>query len=210
MSTTSSSIKTKGSAFLNCFWDLVSDDNIKRIEAGDGIVTYLKSLDTTTPTVEAFKDITYALKRLVRGLSSSRESARLGFASCLVEVLKLNAVSIREVLDLIDENTKISNGTKRADERDMVFGRLFGFLALIRSGRLDNDFENGKEIFKTMVDLLGTKGWLREVVVEALLELLDHSSNDLIITVIVPSFHELLGDSLVDLTSSQLMLAIGK
>lgn len=34
-------------------------------------------------------DAAYAVKRLVRGMCSSRESARQGFASCLVQVLSV-------------------------------------------------------------------------------------------------------------------------
>lgn len=34
-------------------------------------------------------DSTYAVKRLIRGVCSSRDAARQGFASCLAEVLQV-------------------------------------------------------------------------------------------------------------------------
>ena len=183
-----SALRTKGSAFLNCFWDLVSDDQLKRNEAAVGILTYLHSLDDAQTTDERAKDIGYALKRLVRGLSSSRESARLGFASCLTEAVKLQSVTVIEVIDLIEDSTKITGSAKGVDERDLMFGRLFGFLALVRSGRLDEDFENGQKVFEALVELLPTKGWLREIVIEALLEHLEHSTPLLITSVMVPRY----------------------
>ena len=62
--------------------------------------------------IEAKKDITYTLQRLVKGLSSSRESARLGFASCLVQVLSQSSdVQLQDVMILIEENTKLTGKT---------------------------------------------------------------------------------------------------
>ena len=62
--------------FLNLFWDLASDDREKRLAAGKHVVehVFVESEDIVPA------DKQYTLKRLVKGLSSSRESARLGFA----------------------------------------------------------------------------------------------------------------------------------
>ena len=46
---------------------------------------------------------------------------------------------------------------KRADERDLLFGRLFGCLALTRSGRLLSDQKMAIRVFNHLVELLGTK-----------------------------------------------------
>jgi hypothetical protein len=42
---------------------------------------------------------------------------------------------------------KVTGGMKGSDERDVIFGRLFGFLALIRSGRLRDDSAIGTYFF---------------------------------------------------------------
>jgi len=68
-----------------------------------GIVKYLRAAEESGNS----KDTDYALKRLVRGLASSREAARLGFASCLVEVLKLEQVGIDVVYQLIEAETRV-------------------------------------------------------------------------------------------------------
>ena len=146
----------------------------------------------------------------MKGLSSSRESARLGFASCLVQVLAQSPkIQLQDVMTLIEDSTKLTGtwytyalhshntyflelirvmyyqnhiiitflplflpsflpsflppsytqlgGAKRADERDLLFGRLFGCLALTRSGRLQSDEKIATKVFTHLVDLLNTK-----------------------------------------------------
>jgi len=116
---------------------------------------------------------------------------------------------------------------KGSDEREVLFGRLFGFLALIRSGRLCSDRAVGDKVLDATMALLSSKGWLREVVVETLLEYAEvafasyyvesprvkafsqHSSSALLLEVVLPKLEGLIATSLVDMTSSQLMLTIG-
>lgn len=92
----------KNSTFLNCFWDLASDEREKRIAAAGSIIEHVKGKDGSA-------DTEYALKRLVRGLGSSRESARQGFVTCLCELLiTVPSIDIGTTLALIDDNTKVS------------------------------------------------------------------------------------------------------
>ncbi|KAG5456631.1 MAG: hypothetical protein BJ554DRAFT_3577 [Olpidium bornovanus] len=82
-------------------------------------------------------DVSYALKRLLRGLPSSRDGARQGFALALTEVLAfLDFLDVSTVLDLIAQHTEVSSGLKGPEERDMLFGRLFGYTAVVQSGML--------------------------------------------------------------------------
>lgn len=134
-------LKNRNSKFLNCFWDLASDDNEKRIKGGIDIIEYVlnaeklwretgfhdvkksNSSDNKSDDDDDDEDVSndsekkdilandteYALKRLVRGLGSSRESARQGFSACLCEVLNiLPQVRVIDVLSVLDENTKVS------------------------------------------------------------------------------------------------------
>ena len=58
---------------------------------------------------EAKKDITYTLERLIKGLSSSRESARLGFVSCLVQILiQFPNIQLHTIMMLIEDHTKLT------------------------------------------------------------------------------------------------------
>jgi hypothetical protein len=99
-------LKDKGSAFLNCFWDLVSAEQESRQKAAQGIYKHLQFSSGGDPE-QISKDTSYALKRLIKGLTSSRESARLGFASCLTEVLKIKRVVTSDVLEILEDSTKV-------------------------------------------------------------------------------------------------------
>ena len=76
--------KDPGSLFLNAFWDLASTKCEERRAAAGVIVNHLTS-GSDGKTLS--KDGEYALKRLIKGLASSRLSARQGFATCLTEML---------------------------------------------------------------------------------------------------------------------------
>ena len=92
--------------FLNLFWDLASDEATKRITSAENIIRHLREADSEG--TEYSPDVDYSLKRLIKGLSSSRESARLGFAACLAELLSFKSINIALVIELLDENTKVS------------------------------------------------------------------------------------------------------
>jgi DNA polymerase phi len=78
-------------ATLPLFWDLSSPSEKERINASAKLVNTLErfqdhwggedDLDESNSP-----DVSYAIKRLVRGLASPRESSRLGFAVALTEV----------------------------------------------------------------------------------------------------------------------------
>lgn len=198
-----------------------------------------KSKAATTFATPLSDDIQYALKRLVRGLASSRESARQGFAACLSEVLvRLPHIRLRHILVLIEEHTKITGSLKGGEERDMLFGKLFGYLAVIRSGRIDlsadaslegedeDSLEQKKEkaitaqdhedatplplvLFDKLFKLYNHKGWMREVISEAFLFLLNESPSRIVRKKMIPLLKPLLVDSLADMSASQLALAMG-
>ncbi|KAK4686071.1 DNA polymerase phi, partial [Tremellales sp. Uapishka_1] len=120
------------------------------------------------------EDVVYCVKRLVRGLGSSRESSRLGFAVALTELLsRISTVSPAQVFSLIMRNSQFGNGGKGSDERDMMFARLFGLTSLIQSGALFSSSSTLAD-FENVVDqllLLGqVKAWLRESSWWALIE----------------------------------------
>ena len=93
------------SKFLSSFWDLASDERDKRIHAAHTIV---ESVSVSNTNYGNSTDMEYALKRLVRGLGSSRESARHGFVTCLTELFTVNkSIDADMVFALIDEHTKV-------------------------------------------------------------------------------------------------------
>lgn len=58
-------------------------------------------------------ELEYSVKRLVKGLASSRKGARQGFATVLTEVLyKFDSLSPETVLKLIAENLEVTGSSK--------------------------------------------------------------------------------------------------
>ena len=99
--------KDGGNKFMNWFWDLASDSQERRTLAAKLIIKHL--IEAQKLTSEISIDTDYAVKRLVRGISSSRESARLGFSTCLCQLLTLfSVINSNEVCKLLDESTQVS------------------------------------------------------------------------------------------------------
>jgi hypothetical protein len=83
--------------FMQHFWDLAVDDADVRRAAAAKV--------TANDIPSNYKS--YTLKRLVKGLTSPRDSARLGFATALTQFLVNHQVDPQEVLTLLDEHTKV-------------------------------------------------------------------------------------------------------
>ncbi|KAK6907306.1 hypothetical protein I203_101296 [Kwoniella mangroviensis CBS 8507] len=112
------------------------------------------------------EDVVYCVKRLVRGLGSSRESSRLGFAVTLTELLsRIQTVTASQVLSLLIRNSQYSKGMKGSEERDMMFARLFGLTSIIQSNSLYSKAatrEDFERVVDELVKLGEAKAWMRE------------------------------------------------
>ena len=142
-------------AFLSSFYSLASAEDAERSAAACAIAVHLNSeqrsfeaagaavpegLSDAFAQAGACRELVYAIKRLVRGLTSSRGCARQGFATALARVISDDALAkptpLRCILVLLDETTDCPNGLKGQEAREKLFGRIFGYVALQRSGRL--------------------------------------------------------------------------
>lgn len=130
--------------FLQQFWDLASPQRSTRQNAACGIVKHVLQQQSRVPGNASneepalAEDTTYALKRLVRGITSSRDAARQGFSACLTELLlALPGIGTERVMQMIEEATQETAGTKGQEERDLMLGRVFGSLVLLQAKRLE-------------------------------------------------------------------------
>ena len=100
----------KSSKFMNWFWDLASDDDNKRSIPATMILKYVAETQKRVDTPNTMSvDFEYTLKRLIRGLSSSRDSARQGFSACLCQFLKVfRFVELTQVMEILDDTTKVN------------------------------------------------------------------------------------------------------
>lgn len=57
-------------------------------------------------------DLKYTLKRLVKGLASSRKAARQGFAMALIEIVLLfDSISVEDILELMKESLTVTKNS---------------------------------------------------------------------------------------------------
>ncbi|KAJ3071598.1 DNA-directed DNA polymerase [Podochytrium sp. JEL0797] len=140
------------SGTLQLYWDLASLDATVRLQASSKLSSTLREIQEASPnpsTDDITKDsletvysseISYALKRLIRGLSSSRDGARQGFTLALAELLEFlkddQAFTVGLVMDLIESLNVLTANVKGQEEREMYFARIFGLHAVVQSGLL--------------------------------------------------------------------------
>ncbi|BGP37888.1 DNA-directed DNA polymerase [Rhodotorula kratochvilovae] len=162
---------------------LASHNPATRLDAAAQLVHALPLLSTSDDA-----DTPYALKRLVAGLASSNDAARQGFAVALAQLVALlpaDSHQVRRILPQVVEQTTPKAGADAREERDLLFARLMGLHALVRSGvlvRPDSsaagaEGDNWKETVGALVSLANKKTWIREpsywVICEALRALCD-------------------------------------
>ncbi|KAJ7219138.1 DNA polymerase phi-domain-containing protein [Mycena pura] len=188
------------STTLPLFWDLSSASRKQRIDASVKLIGALEQFqaqfvpkdsrqagsddeedeenEAQTDSIDILnaQDVSYSIRRLMRGLASPRESSRLGFAVALTELLsRLDTITCSQILALLADSTQGSMTGQ--EERDVLFARLFGLTAIIQSGLIVRTtplrFSASSETsasslvsFQTAIsDLLALgekKSWLRE------------------------------------------------
>ena len=143
--------------FMECFYALADVDRPTRHVAAKDLLNHLNGStinqvsDNTNsgPTKLKKPDMNYTIKRLVRGLGSSRGAARQGFSLALSEVLRSfseSKISTNDVIAQLDnvrtrqaQNQAFGKSPKSGqDERDLMFAGIFGCIAIQQSGRLEN------------------------------------------------------------------------
>ncbi|KAM9938278.1 hypothetical protein OXX80_002208 [Metschnikowia pulcherrima] len=147
------------------YYTLASEVPQERLEAATKLLSELSEVNKT-------EEWDYALNRLIKGLTTSRQSARFGFSMALTEVVRELVtkqdyeLSVETFLDKIMAATSVSAGMKGKEVRPTLFGRLFGFQALVNSQLLLNAETSSQETLqkfvKLIVELSGQKAWLRE------------------------------------------------
>lgn len=147
------------------YYKLGSEVPAERIEGASLLISELVAADDTA-------EWEYALDRLLKGLSTTRQSAKYGFSTALAEVVAVLVekadydLTTSSVLDKIVAASKVSASMKGKEVRALYFGRLFGFQAVVNSGILLNEAltspDDLKKFCSLVVALLGTKLWLRE------------------------------------------------
>ncbi|WVZ77983.1 hypothetical protein U9M48_025769 [Paspalum notatum var. saurae] len=189
---------------MNVFRDLASPETSAREAAAEALVAELREVQKAyekgarkgereaghgdgPSQMEAEKDdglencapsVRYAIRRLIRGISSSREYARQGFALGLSVVLEsIRAIRIEALMKLIPNLLEYSSSMRGPEAKDNLLGRLFGFGAIVRSGRVSRQWTRDKsssivkDFVNEVVELGMKKRYLTEPAVAVILDL---------------------------------------
>ncbi|XP_062218145.1 uncharacterized protein LOC133918324 [Phragmites australis] len=200
---------------MNLFRDLASPEPSVREAAAEALVAELREVqkayekgarkgekkagDGDEPSqMEAEKDdglencapsVRYAIRRLIRGVSSSREFARQGFALGLAVVLEsIRAISVEAIMKLIPNLLEYSSSMKGPEAKDNLLGCLFGFGSLVRSGRVSRQWTRDKsspivkDFVSEVVKLGSKKRYLTEPAVAVILDLVRKLPDEAIIS----------------------------
>ncbi|XP_004485631.1 uncharacterized protein [Cicer arietinum] len=155
-------------------------------------------LDECAPSVR------YAIRRLIRGVSSSRECARQGFALGLtVLVNAIHKIRVDSFLKLIVDLLEVTSSMKGQEAKDCLLGRLFAYGALARSGRLiyewslDKNTPYIKEFVGTLISLANKKRYLQEPVVSIILDSIEKLPVEAIVSHVIeaPGLQEWFGSA---------------
>ncbi|KAG6480164.1 hypothetical protein ZIOFF_063642 [Zingiber officinale] len=193
---------------MNVFRDLASSDSLVREAAAESLVLELSEVqkayekkdkreDDGAIQLEAEKDdgledcapaLRYAIRRLIRGVSSTREYARQGFALGLTVVVRaIPAIKLSSVMKLTIDLLEVSSSMKGQEAKDNLLGRLFSYGSLARSGRIATDSSKNidtsviKEFITHVVSLYGKKRYLGEPAVSLICDVTDQLSSEVIL-----------------------------
>uniref|UniRef100_T1J2H4 Uncharacterized protein n=1 Tax=Strigamia maritima TaxID=126957 RepID=T1J2H4_STRMM len=175
----------KSGEFLNLFWDLAEFEDSTRIEAVVGILNALRSNEDD----EVKQDLRYTVERLVKGLTSERKSARLGFFTALTIALKtFDEILVEDVLELVDKHLK---PTENNEKRNCIIGQSLLCAAVIRSEKKLTDEQ--LNIIATKLLATGSKKFYLEVFISNILtNLLEKLNVKKFTKIVFPIFTEIL------------------
>ncbi|POM65916.1 DNA polymerase V, partial [Phytophthora palmivora] len=171
--------------FLKLFWTLAESDRAVRTQAAAQLLAHLKS------SAKQETEVQYTHKRLVRGLASSRDAARQGFSTALSGLLAAfpKQLTLQSTHELLRDAMEVHSSMKPMEQREHMFGRLFGLLALYRSGRLSADLPLLVAVVKELLEMAAFKRWFRETCYEAALTLLADVPVDQFLTELAAPIH---------------------
>ncbi|CAO1597284.1 DNA-directed DNA polymerase [Xanthoria calcicola] len=161
---------TVDTQLVELYDDLANENEGIRIKAAEAF-----SIKFSTANNNSSQQISEALRRLIRGLCSSRYAARLGFSVALTEFLfqhwgipcsTTGNLQISQLIDVLVKQTEVTGKVAGQEERDHHIGRVFGARAFIQSGILLHDDVPANawdRILDVIYEAAKNKPWLREM-----------------------------------------------
>ena len=137
---------------LESFWKLSEYDANTRCDGIRGLIKYFFAQDAE----EAHTDV---LNRLIKGLAFDRKCSRLGYSTCLTELINSTPIRIEQIFEMARAHLVIIDATKEigknlGDVMNVQIGRLFVYLAYIQSERFGS--EKNESLLQTITEELNS------------------------------------------------------
>uniref|UniRef100_A0A671QS24 Myb-binding protein 1A-like protein n=1 Tax=Sinocyclocheilus anshuiensis TaxID=1608454 RepID=A0A671QS24_9TELE len=173
--------------FLDYFWDIAKPEREIRLKAIEDLIEHLKQSEKPD-------ELKYSLKRLVDGLSHTRDEARSGYSVALAQLLSVfEEISLKSTLDSVKEKHNLQTAKKKFI-RNAAFGNFFGVLALSQSTRLHKEPQVMLECVRLLQSLSHYREHLRDLPRKTMVDILSE---------VIEVFEEVLLSALQsDLTSA--------
>uniref|UniRef100_A0A672MH01 Myb-binding protein 1A-like protein n=1 Tax=Sinocyclocheilus grahami TaxID=75366 RepID=A0A672MH01_SINGR len=157
--------------FLDYFWDIAKPEREIRLKAIEDLIEHLKQSEKPD-------ELKYSLKRLVDGLSHTREDARSGYSVALAQLLSVfEEISLKSTLDSVKEKHNLQKAKKKLI-RNAAFGNFFGVLALSQSTRLHKEPQVMLECVQLLQSLSRYREHLRDLPRKTMVDILSETSKE--------------------------------
>ncbi|XP_071110984.1 uncharacterized protein [Haliotis cracherodii] len=177
MDHTAASTGRVDSSVLEVFKTLAEGNDQARSLATNFLISHLQ---TQQKTPEICSDLSYSLQRLIKGLSSNRKWARLGYSVALTQILRVfEVVTGQLVLEGIDKHLVVTQHDSKNEAGAVYMGKAFGFLAIIQSGKLFQS-EPGlvSEVVENLRHISTQKSYLQPICYQGLVSLVAKVSGE--------------------------------
>ena len=172
---------------MDCFYALADIDDTVRHDAVVDLLYYLASSKKHGKGLPGLQkdyqaNVAYTIKRLVRGLGSSRGCARQGFSLGLTELLRLTmkkspekfvVQDVQSVVDMIASENAVNGSQKGQEERDLLLAQVTGVSCVVRSGRVQEGDSVMRSLLRMVLDVAEKKVWIQQMCYETVALILD-------------------------------------
>ncbi|CAG0885141.1 unnamed protein product [Cyprideis torosa] len=182
---------------LDLFWKLAEFPDSVRVSAAVSLVNIVIQKQRLSKDGSLSREADYCLKRLIRGLASSRASARLGFFACLEGFLsRVHDVDAPFTLDTISEEFRLPKNASKSEKTEAQIGKVLAITALIRSGSLFREARPGcsktlKECVEVIISnllMLGLKKHFLDILTSsAMAQLVEKAPEEELGQIVIPA-----------------------
>ncbi|KAK3907265.1 Myb-binding protein 1A [Frankliniella fusca] len=172
-------------SILEVFDDLSHKSEVKRNNSCIALVQHLVDSVDDESVEDVPKNLSYCLKRLIRGLGGTRQPQQKGYFTALVSVLDtFPVITAQQFIETVDKEL---GGSKDAEEKESTMGVVLAYGAAIRGGLFArSSVEQQKQIISTLFKCGKKKSYIPYVSSTFVLNLIASSDECLLMKTIWP------------------------